>query len=250
MSPDIHTLTGAYAVNALPEEERRRFEDHLDVCDACRQEVAELQATAARLGAAEAMAPPAGMREAVLSQLDDVRQEAPSRRSSLSEIPRISPAPRWLTSLVAPAAAIAAVAAIGLAVVVANLNTRMDQLETASSQMADVMVAADAQVIDVPTGGSETARVVLSETRNEAVFLVDGMAAAPEGHNLVLWLIDGEGTAEPAGTLALDDRGRAMRVLAGDLDTMTAIGVTVEPDDQPVRRPTSDPLMVAELGSA
>jgi anti-sigma-K factor RskA len=250
MSPDIHTLTGAYAVNALPEEERRRFEDHLDACEACRLEVEELQATAARLGAAEAMAPPAGMREEVLARIDDVRQEAPSRLPSLPDIHRMSPSRRWLTSLVAPAAAVAAIAVLGLSAVVANLNSRMDQLETSTSQVNDVMVAADAQVIDVPTDGEETARVVLSTSRNEAVLLVDKMTSAPEGHNLVLWLIDGEGTAEPAGTLTLDDRGRATRVLAGELDTTVAIGVTVEPADQPVRQPTTDPVMVAELPTA
>lgn len=249
MSPDIHTLTGAYAVNALPEDERRRFEDHLDACDACCQEVEELQATAARLGAAEAMAPPPGLRDAVLARIDDVRQEAPSRLPSLPDMRR-APSPRWLTSLVAPAAAVAAIAVLGLSAVVANLNSRMDQLETSTTQVTDVLVAADAQVIEVPTDGTETARVVLSSARNEAVLLVDGMVAAPEGHNLVLWLIDGEGSAEPAGTLALDDRGRATRVLAGDLDTTAAIGVTVEPADEPVRQPTTDPVMVAELPTA
>ncbi|MEX1178727.1 MAG: anti-sigma factor [Nitriliruptor sp.] len=247
MAADIHTLTGAYAVNALPDDERRMFEAHLDACDACRQEVAELQATAARLGAASAMTPPAGLREAVLGQLGDVRQEAPTRTSTLPDRSRISPSRRWMTSMLAPAAAIVAIAVLGLAAIVANLNERMDQIETASTQMTDVMAAADAQVIDVETGGPETVRVVLSEARNEAVFLVDGMAAAPEGHNFVLWLIDDEGGAEPAGTLVVDERGRANRVLAGELATTAAIGVTVEPADQPVRQPTTDPVMVAEL---
>jgi anti-sigma-K factor RskA len=247
MSADIHTLTGAYAVDALADDERQLFESHLEACEACRQEVAELQATAARLGAAESMTPPAGMRDAVLSQLDHVRQEGPSRRPSLPDVPRIRPSRRWARSLLAPAAAVVAIAVLGLTAIVANLDDRMDQLETASDQVRDVMAAADAQVIDVETGGDETVRVVMSHDRNEAVFLVDGMQAAPAGQSYVLWMIDADGRAEPAGTLAIDDRGRATRVLAGDLDTTAAIGVTMEPADQPVREPTSDPLMVADL---
>ena len=37
---DLHKLTGAYAVDALDELERARFEQHLTECDDCRAEVA------------------------------------------------------------------------------------------------------------------------------------------------------------------------------------------------------------------
>ncbi|WP_103337818.1 zf-HC2 domain-containing protein [Amycolatopsis sp. CA-126428] len=40
---DLHTLTGAYAVNALSDLERAQFDRHLNECDACRLEVRELQ---------------------------------------------------------------------------------------------------------------------------------------------------------------------------------------------------------------
>ena len=50
---ELHTLTGAYALHALPEDERVAFERHLGACEACAQEVRELSATAARLGLAE-----------------------------------------------------------------------------------------------------------------------------------------------------------------------------------------------------
>ena len=43
---DLHKLTGAYAVDALDDLERARFEQHLDECDDCRFEVAELRETA------------------------------------------------------------------------------------------------------------------------------------------------------------------------------------------------------------
>lgn len=55
---DSHTLTAAYALNALDPGEHEQFTDHLSRCEECRQEVAEFQATASRLAAAVAVPPP------------------------------------------------------------------------------------------------------------------------------------------------------------------------------------------------
>ncbi|OEV08981.1 hypothetical protein AN219_30710, partial [Streptomyces nanshensis] len=74
---DLHTLTGAYAVHALPEAEHVAFERHLAECPACAREVDELRATAARLGLAVTAAPPPEMRERVLGRITTVRQEPP-----------------------------------------------------------------------------------------------------------------------------------------------------------------------------
>lgn len=74
---ELHTLTGAYAVHALPEAEREAFERHLAACPSCGSEVAELQATAGRLGLAVSAATSPEMRARVLRQIADVRQEPP-----------------------------------------------------------------------------------------------------------------------------------------------------------------------------
>ncbi len=39
---DLHGLSGAYAVDALDDLERARFERHLAECEDCRAEVASL----------------------------------------------------------------------------------------------------------------------------------------------------------------------------------------------------------------
>lgn len=54
---DLHTLTGAYALGALSEQESAEFTRHLAQCPACYQEVRELQETAARLALAVAEVP-------------------------------------------------------------------------------------------------------------------------------------------------------------------------------------------------
>lgn len=245
VSPDLHTLSGAYAVNALPEDERAVFEAHLHVCDACPQEVAELVATAARLGAAQEAPPPARMRAAVLEGLSDVRQEAPAPvPTDDGEGPR-RPRPRWVTELLAPAAAVVVIALLGLAVIVAQLNARIDQLEAATAQVTEVIAAPDARTFDLE-GPSGHARVVLAESLGEAVFLADGMRPTGPEHVYALWLIGDDGPI-PAGAFDVDERGRVTRVVTGDLTTVTAIAVTLEPAGGPLVEPTTDPVMVIEV---
>ena len=65
----LHTLTGAYALHALPEPERRDFERHLGDCEACSVEVHELSETATRLGLAVSAAPSRELRERVLREI-------------------------------------------------------------------------------------------------------------------------------------------------------------------------------------
>ncbi|MDQ2877151.1 MAG: zf-HC2 domain-containing protein, partial [Actinomycetota bacterium] len=72
--PDLHGLTGAYAVDALDAGERERFEQHLGRCSSCEHEVRGMQETATRLAVAVAAPPPAGLKAAVLTAAAQTRQ--------------------------------------------------------------------------------------------------------------------------------------------------------------------------------
>ena len=74
---DIHALSGAYAVDAVDDVERARFERHLADCDACRQEVAELREAAALLADEVATPAPDSLRASVLSGIARVRPLPP-----------------------------------------------------------------------------------------------------------------------------------------------------------------------------
>ncbi|MDN5767804.1 MAG: anti-sigma factor [Humibacillus sp.] len=76
MTDEIHELSGAYAVDALDDVERARFERHLADCPACRDEVESLSVAAAELSVTET-APPASLRAGVLSGIKLVRQLPP-----------------------------------------------------------------------------------------------------------------------------------------------------------------------------
>ena len=58
MSADIHGLVGAYAVDAIDEQERGAFELHLAECPECQAEVASLRAAAASSATCSEAAPP------------------------------------------------------------------------------------------------------------------------------------------------------------------------------------------------
>ena len=47
--PEPHTLSGAYALDALTRADRARFERHLGRCEQCTREVSGLREATARL---------------------------------------------------------------------------------------------------------------------------------------------------------------------------------------------------------
>lgn len=277
MSPDVHTLTGAYALDALPDDEQREFEEHLAQCEACRREVAELRATAARLAAPVAEQPPPGLRNAVLDIVDQTRQERPgsqrepaSRPQPRPQRPRQEwlqrqppPTPRadrreepsnvvqlparrpWAQRLVGAAAAVLAVVVISLSVLVGNLNSRLDQVETEATAMASVLSAEEVDVQEVGVDSGGTARVVAAPGQDAAAFFASGMQPVPSGRTYQLWLMQ-DGQPAPAGLFKPNEDGHVAQALQGDVRSAEAVAVTVEPDGGSPQ-PTSEPLVVMEL---
>ncbi len=71
---DLHSLTGAYALHALPDDERTAFERHLAHCGTCEQETLELASAAARLGLATTVTPGPELKDRVLRRITTVRR--------------------------------------------------------------------------------------------------------------------------------------------------------------------------------
>ena len=63
----VHELSGAYALDALDNAERERFERHLRRCPACAEDVRRMTATATALAMAVAAEPPPGLKQRVLA---------------------------------------------------------------------------------------------------------------------------------------------------------------------------------------
>ncbi|MEU3838750.1 anti-sigma factor [Streptomyces sp. NPDC028635] len=242
-SEDLHTLTGAYALHALGEDERAAFRRHLEHCASCTQEVEEFSATAARLGLAVADTPRSVLRGQVLHRITAVRQEppgsagpAPARWAGALRRRRIS---QW-----ALAACVAGAAALGGVAV-----WQHDQAEQArtQAQQAEQRVAGISAVLTAPDARTTTARledgargtVVVSRSRNQAVFVATGMNRPPSGKVYQLWLND-HGTMRPAGLMNPDRTSEAV-LLRGDVVAASGMGITVEPAGGS-QQPTSAPI--------
>ncbi|MFE0731822.1 anti-sigma factor [Streptomyces antibioticus] len=242
---DLHTLAGAYAVHALDGQEHAAFERHLVDCDACEQEVAEFTATAGRLALASTVRARPVMREQVLQRITTVRQASPGaaplervRRGAL----RGGGPARW-----ALAASVAAAAAFGGAAVWQYERAHDASREAAQAQrhvedLAGVLAAPDAKSRSAKVAGG-AGTLVVSASRERAVFVASGMTAPPRGKVYQLWFADGA-TMRPAGLMDPDRSSQAV-LLQGAVDGASGIGITVEPAGGS-KQPTSTP--VALLG--
>lgn len=75
MTDDLHALSGAYALDALPQDELLEFEQHLRGCPACRREVADFRAVCAQLATVVAEPVPASLRTQVLTAVEGMAAE-------------------------------------------------------------------------------------------------------------------------------------------------------------------------------
>ncbi|MFB8089200.1 anti-sigma factor domain-containing protein [Streptomyces sp. NPDC055992] len=246
----LHTLTGAYALHALPDTERRDFERHLGDCEACSVEVREFSETATRLGLAAAAPAPRELRERVLREITAVRQEPPavSRRERSPD--RRSGAARW--SRFALAACLAAAVGFGGIAVwqhqeARDAQQRADATRRQAEQVARVLAAPDAKTSSGTLEDGAQGTVVVSRSEDRAVFLASGLAGAPSGKVYQLWF-DDDGTMRSAGLLRASGPSSTTytTLLDGPVDGATGMGITVEPAGGSAR-PTSDPLALMRL---
>ena len=229
---ELHTLTGAYAADALDDDERLAFEAHLQACPACRQEVAELTATAARLGAAARLAPPAELKDRVLAEVGRTRQVPP--RSGVAEPADGRAAGRWYRQPVAAAAAALLVVAAGLGALAVHENRQAAQARAMADRIA--AVAADpghtVRTVAVGEGGSGT----VVAAGDLAIFRGSQLPRLPGGRAYQLWRIRGQ---EPESAGVLGRGGDVTGVVTG-LAPGDVIGLTVEPaggSDSPSTEP-------------
>ena len=245
MSADLHTLTGAYAAHALSDTERLAFERHLDACPACAQEVRELTETAARLGSAVAVPPPAALWDRVRAEAAVTRQLPPvvGRADRRRRAGRHAGRRRFPPPLAAAAALLVAV----LSVTALNLGLlgRSDRSERTADLVAAVLAAPDARRVAATPGGTGRATVVVSRGRGQAVFVASGLPPAPAARTYQLWVV-GRSGPRPAGLVEVAGGGRVTRLLDGPVTGDEQVAMTVERRGG-AARPTSEPVVVVDL---
>ncbi|WP_433261716.1 anti-sigma factor [Micromonospora vinacea] len=224
MSADVHTLAGAYVLDAVDDVERAAFERHLAECEPCRVEVAELRETVARLADDTAEATPPGLRERTLAQA----ARTPQLRVSAAGASGRRQTGRWRQLAVAAAAAVL-VAGGASAVTWTVSNDRISDEQASNDQarqIAAVLDAPDARVFERSLQPGGAATVVVSRDRDRGVVLLRDLPAPGAGRIYELWLIRG---SEPRKVGQLAEGDRASTTVIGPVGEAGRFGVSNEP---------------------
>jgi anti-sigma-K factor RskA len=238
MSTDLHTLDGAYAIDAVSAEECTAFRTHLADCQACRDEVRELRDAAAQMGASEALRAPDHLRARVLAAVDQTPQLPPvvtplSRGTTQAR--RFS-RPRMLI------AAAAAVVVAGVGIGIAQVTHRDEPVMAAS--VSKVFQAPDAHRATVSTANGGRLTVATSASLGKMAVETDRLPRLGERQVYQIWAVH-DGVMVSQGTVADVGDGAAMAMPGKG----TEVAITIEPaggSEQPTTKPivTVDPSSV------
>ncbi len=273
-SDEQHLLTGAYALNALNEQDKAGFEEYLEGSEEARTEAAALSDTAVRLAlTSEPVTPSPRLKESLMAAIRTTPQLAaepsaetssraeplPDGASPSSSGPALSaasgmlaPTPLssarrraralWYTRPVAIlAAAAAAVALFAGGNWLGQSTASNTAVQAQATALVQLSAAGDVQRASGTVAGGGTATVIWSLRLQRAAVVIDKLPALAAGKTYQLWYIDAAG-AKPAGTFDSNDGGTTWHLLDGTMSQGDTIGVTVEPDGGSAK-PTTKPIL-------
>ncbi|KJK43658.1 hypothetical protein UK23_32275 [Lentzea aerocolonigenes] len=247
---ELHQLSGAWAMNALDDNENKAFEQHLRECESCAAEAAELRETAARLGAVTEHAPPPALRARVLAVAAQTRQLPPATPPSETRASAVLAERRWLKRLgvLAAAASVLAAVALGTQAVRSNneLSREVDALRQVTAeynQLAALMSSPGATTVSRSVEHGGTGMAVYAPSQNKVLFLAGGLPQLPADRSYQLWVVAADGP-QSAGVLPTGGKlpPMVMEALAGT----EKLALTVEPRGGS-KGPTTAPLVVLPL---
>jgi anti-sigma-K factor RskA len=251
---ELHTLAGAYALDAVSDADRARLEQHLARCAECAQEIRGLREATARLGAAAAIRPRAELKAGALRAAARTRQLPPlTRDAAATRRGRPArPAPgryrlwprRWAPRLAVAVAAGFLAVAVAMGALALGTQHRLDQDKVRGHAIAAVLNAPDVTMLTarVTTGGTAT----MLESRHERalVFTAAHLPVLPPAKDYELWLM-GPGGVRPAGMLPHSRAGMVGPMIVSGLAAGDWVGLTVEPADGSARQPSAPVLMMS-----
>ncbi|MFE5670282.1 anti-sigma factor domain-containing protein [Agromyces sp. NPDC056523] len=261
---ELRELAAAYALGALDEADRRRFERALADSPELRSEVEAFRSAASSLGeAVPPITPPQSLKADLFARLDEHPQEQPRDGGSADDPvvevvpadrverpePMASASPAPVDELAARrrrrrlAVVLSSAAALLLLVagVVVGVNWPGPNGWGAQRELAALADAPDAEraTVEAAAGGQVT--LVWSAEQRRSAIVAEGLPDVGDDRTYELWYIDDEG-AVSAGTFDVHDE-EAWRLLEGEFAPGVVVGLTVEPAGGS-ERPTTDPVAV------
>lgn len=238
---ELHHLAGAYAVDALEGDERREFEAHYQSCEICMSEVAEFRETAAHLGDAIATAVPPGLKDLIMAEVAETRQDPVPVLDSRRTVPASAVADRAVPENPAGGDVIdftkrrpfrdqsRVLALVGAVLVLAGLSLAIVRLGPGGSSVEPLLAAPDLATAQLEGSGVGAIRVIWSADRDEALVIADDLPTLASGQTYELWfLLPDDGGVSPAGLFNTDD-GSVFKLIELEDIQNVGWGVTVEP---------------------
>jgi anti-sigma factor RsiW len=265
MTADIHTLSGAYALNAVNDLERAEFDRHLAECDTCAQEVAGLVGAATSMADSTWSVAPPGMRDRVLREINQTPQVRPgsgrsgfgrsgsgrraaSRRGTGWGGAGSGQPSRWRTwAPTAAAAAILVVASASGAYLLDQVRDERGQVRQAQQQLTgiqQVLGAGDVELNSSQAPGGGRMSVAVSRQQDRAVTTLAGLRAPLPGKCYTLWRMQ-DGTPVRAGLFDAGQAGGSR--LVDDIGKAQLVALTEESCATPPDKPSMDPIAATAI---
>jgi anti-sigma factor RsiW len=219
----------AYLLDALTPDEVREFRAHLDGCARCQSDERWLRTAVEMLpSSVEQFEAPRDLRNRLMARvnIESANDRAPAREAPSRH--------RWWSLALRPAAALAvlAIAAAGVGGYLIG-NDNGGGAKTTTVQAKATPEQPDAQANIVRTG-------------ERAELNVQRLPALRRGRIYETWLQRGTNKPERSTLFVVDKNGMGSAAVTGDLDGVTTVLVSEEPEggsDQP----TSKPVLIANL---
>ncbi len=225
MTDGLSVLAGAYALDALDDDERAVFEEHLRSCPECAEEVGGLRNAAAELSHLTEAGPPPQLRAAVLGAVAQSRPLPPRVDGA-----RVLPMRRSRTTALWQGLA-AACALIALVVSAWGYTEHRQAGRAASARVSVVESLLHAPDVRATTTAMKQGQGTLIYSRSEhrLVLIGRGMPVLPADETYQLWMMTPTGQPISGGVFRPDPNGNVELPASGDLAGVDRMGVSVEP---------------------
>jgi anti-sigma-K factor RskA len=242
---ELEASVAAWVLGALEAAEAEAMRVHIEACPSCREAATRLRRAAGALPlAAEEVAPPARLRERILtaaaasrgSTAPGTSNQPPTRRPS-----RVTPLPAAPLGRIPVYAAAAAVLVALLVGVAAGDLWGRGAVRPPSSAVARFSVVGHQEL--------SGAKATVIDLKSDGVALVDftGLPAVQSGKVYEVWLITAGGRADPAAVFVPDSNGSKVVLVNQSLGGYSQMAVTRElgPNGSPA--PSEQPQMYGSL---
>lgn len=237
-------LIGAYALDAVSDEEARSIEAHLEECPRCAAELDSYRAAAAMIGNIGAT-PPEGLWTKIESELSSARPPIPGH-SRLAKRTGSAPLVLW-RGVAAAATLVAAAVLIVFAVEIGTLHSQVNRLSNALGRrnLSAAVVAAEAgphSTIRLASAGGNANVTLLVARSHEAYWVSSTLPKLTRRETYQLWGLT-DGRLVSLGLAGNDPHTYSLFRLSGHFSRLM---VTVEPAGG-TSRPTTPVVAARQL---